>query len=84
MIYHGRIFFSFLLVLEILPLLQVEKILGPGNQYVTAAKMILQVISVYLLLELLHKFDPIKESCRNACPYSLFDSTFYTYILTEQ
>lgn len=28
------------------PFLQVEKIYGPGNQYVTAAKMILQVYSM--------------------------------------
>jgi len=36
--------------------LQVEKIFGPGNQYVTAAKMILQVCeSVHALL---HKLKP--------------------------
>jgi hypothetical protein len=32
--------------------LQAEKIFGPGNQYVTAAKMILQVCILFIDLEL--------------------------------
>lgn len=50
-------FLIFLTFFSFFSWLQVEKIFGPGNQYVTAAKMILQVCLLFVDLELVLMAD---------------------------
>lgn len=67
-IFYENIFWLSFLWSELLLCLQVEKIFGPGNQYVTAAKMILQVWLFFLIFFffLFHTFKYIRETWRTS------------------
>lgn len=67
------IYFSFFFNCEfVMTFLKVEKIFGPGNQYVTAAKMILQVSMFIFYIKISESISTIAFRTLNLSVFSDF------------